>query len=61
MQSVSTLVQVPRLPPTLHLSQFPPQAVLQQYPSMQFPVLHSIALVHVCPFDFFVEHVPDVQ
>jgi hypothetical protein len=34
------LVQVPTEPATLHASHAPPQAVLQQNPSMQLPLLH---------------------
>ena len=44
-----TLVQIPRLPGTLHAWQVLPQVVSQQYPSMQLPVSHVSPAAHACP------------
>ncbi len=49
-------VHVPKLPDTLHASQAAPQAVLQQYPSMQLPLVHSTALAQLWPFAFLATH-----
>ncbi len=47
-----TLVHDPRLPDTLHAWHDPPHVVLQQYPSMQFALRHSVAVAQTSPFTF---------
>jgi hypothetical protein len=49
-------VQVPTLPAWLHDTHAPVQAELQHTPSVQKPLAHSAALVHVLPFE--VLHAP---
>jgi hypothetical protein len=44
-------VQVPTFPAWLHDTHAPVQAELQHTPSVQKPLAHSAALVHVLPFD----------
>ena len=44
--------QVPTLPARLHASQAAPQAVLQQTPSAQKPLLHWLPRPHAPPFVF---------
>ena len=53
-------MQVPIVPARLHAWHVPPQALLQQTPSSQKPVLHSAALAHATPPPFFA-HVPPMQ
>jgi hypothetical protein len=44
-----TFVQVPSCPLRLHASHPPPQALSQQRPSAQLPLLHWLAAVHTAP------------
>lgn len=40
---VGTFTHVPSIPPTAHEVQVPAQAALQQTPSTQLPLVHSLA------------------
>jgi hypothetical protein len=46
----STATQVPTLPPTSHAWHWPVHAVLQQTPSTQLPLAHSLAAAQLVPF-----------
>lgn len=46
------LAHDPRLPDTLHAWHDPPHVVLQQYPSMQLALRHSVAVAQTSPFTF---------
>jgi len=48
---LATFVQRPRLPSSAQLRQAPSQVVSQHTPSMQLFEAHSVAAVHVRPFD----------
>ena len=50
-------LHVPRLPPRLHAPQLPAHGALQQYPSTQLPLVHSVGPPHVRPLGFVVLHV----
>jgi hypothetical protein len=54
----ATGLHVPSWVATLHASQEPPQAVLQQKPSTQLPLMHWLAAVHVPPLGFWLVQVP---
>jgi hypothetical protein len=43
------LVQVPSEPVMLQASQAPAQALLQQYPSTQLPLVHWLAVLQTAP------------
>jgi hypothetical protein len=45
-----TVTHVPALPPSLQAWHWPPQALLQQTPSAQTPLEHSVPDAHVVPF-----------
>jgi hypothetical protein len=53
--------QVPTEPVTLHASQPPPHAVLQQTPSTQLPERHWLFEVHVGPFASFATQLVPLQ
>jgi len=53
--------QVPNLVGTLHAWQVPVQAVLQQYPSIQKPLWHMVALEHGSPLGFLVVQAEPLQ
>lgn len=55
-----TGVQVPALPASAHDMQVDPQAVPQQIPCAQIPVLHSVPPAQTAPVDFS-PHDPPVQ
>jgi len=55
-----TEVQVPALPVSAHDMQVDPQAVAQQIPCAQIPVLHSVPPAQTAPVDFS-PHDPPVQ
>ncbi len=55
-----TGVQVPALPASAHDMQVDPQAVAQQSPCAQIPVLHSVPPAQAAPVDFS-PHDPPVQ
>jgi hypothetical protein len=55
-----TGVQVPALPVSAHDMHVDPQAVPQQTPCAQIPVLHSVPPAQVAPVDFS-PHDPLVQ
>jgi hypothetical protein len=55
-----TAVQVPALPVSAHDMQVDPQAVVQQIPCAQIPVLHSVLPAQAAPVDFN-PHDPPVQ
>jgi hypothetical protein len=57
----ATATQVPTLPETSQAWHWPPQALLQQTPSTQFPLPHWLAALHTVPFDFFATHTPALQ
>jgi hypothetical protein len=57
----ATGLHVPTLPATLHASQEPLHAVLQQTPSAQLPLPHWLAAEQVAPADFFGSQVPALQ
>src|SRR5262245_34300338 len=52
---VGTLVHVPCVPVSAHDLQVPVQAVPQQKPCSQKPVMHSVAAPHAMPVGFFVQ------
>jgi hypothetical protein len=54
-------VHVPSDPATLHASHAFPHALLQQYPSTQFPLVHWPAAVQVLPFAFFATQLVPLQ
>jgi hypothetical protein len=56
LEPADTTVHAPRLPATLHASQLPPQAVLQQRPSTQLPLWHALAPLHAAPLVCFGLH-----
>ena len=56
----ATGVQVPALPVSAHDMQVDPQAVAQQTPCAQIPVLHSVPPAQVAPVDFS-PHEPPLQ
>lgn len=56
-----TAPQVPRLAVRLQARQVPVQAVLQQYPSAQAPLVHSLATRQVCPVALVGLQTPAVQ
>src|SRR4051794_10104841 len=66
-RSFSAIVQMPLMTPaslyvsTLHVSQHPVQAVLQQTLSTQKPLEHSHELSQSAPFFFFSPQVPQTQ
>ena len=47
-----TFEHVPTLPATLHAWHVPLQVELQQYPSTQFALRHSVAVAHTSPVTF---------
>jgi hypothetical protein len=47
------VVHVPMLPETSHAWHWPPQALLQQTPSVQTPLVHSFAAPHPAASAFF--------
>jgi hypothetical protein len=51
-----TGVQVPTFPASAQLVHAWPQAVSQQIPSTQTPLLHSWSLVHAAAIDFWGRH-----
>jgi hypothetical protein len=53
-----TFEHVPRLPATLHALQVAVQVVLQQRPSTQLALWHSLPAPHVCPFTFLQTPMP---
>jgi hypothetical protein len=55
------LVQVPVVPARLHAWQLPLQPVLQQTPSMQLPLVHSVALAHATPLPLSGMQAPPAQ
>jgi hypothetical protein len=55
----ATLAQVP-LPLTLHAWQVEQVAVVQQTPSVQWPLMHWLSPPQLAPFAFFELHVPAV-
>jgi hypothetical protein len=55
-----TGVQLPALPASAHDMQVDPQAVAQQTPCAQIPVLHSVPPAQAAPVDFS-PHDPPVQ
>jgi hypothetical protein len=58
--AAGTGVQVPALPVSAHDMQVDPQAVAQQIPCAQIPVLHSVPPAQAAPVDFS-PHEPPVQ
>jgi hypothetical protein len=55
------LTQVPSWPATLQARQAPEQEPVQQTPSTQEPLVHSLAAPQVCPLGFLVTHRPPLQ
>jgi hypothetical protein len=55
------LPHVPALPERLQASHAPEQAALQQTPSTQIPLVHSLAAPQAAPFAFFAVHVLTLQ
>ena len=55
-----TAVQVPALPVSAHDMHVAPQAVAQQTPCAQIPVLHSLPSAQAAPVDFS-PHEPSMQ
>ncbi len=53
--------QVPTEPVTLHASQAPPHAVLQQTPSTQLPERHWLFAVHAGPLPSFATQLVPLQ
>ena len=51
-----TVVQVPALPATSHAWHWPEQAALQQTPSVQMPLTHSLPAPHPVASTFFATH-----
>jgi hypothetical protein len=49
------------LPGTLQASHAPPQAVLQQTPSTQLPLPHSLAAVQLVPLVSLATQTPPLQ
>jgi hypothetical protein len=58
---MGTFVQVPSCPLRLHASHPPPQALSQQRPSAQLPLVHWPTLVQVAPFASFGTHAVPLQ
>jgi hypothetical protein len=56
-----TCVQAPTLPGTSHAWHCPAQAELQQVPSTQFVLVHSLPAMHPSPFAFVARHAPPLQ
>ena len=56
-----TGLQVPASPVRLQARQAVVQALLQQTPSAQKPLVHSPAAAQTCPFAFFATHFPAPQ
>ena len=52
MRPAGVLAQAPTLPPRLQAWQVPLQALLQQTPSTQLPLWHSLAAPQEAPADF---------
>ena len=50
------LVQVPREPEMLQARQEPVQVLLQQTPSAQLPLVHSLPAPQASPLSFFAAH-----
>jgi hypothetical protein len=57
VRGVVTATQVPRLAELAHDSHWPVQALLQQKPSRQMPLAHSLFTLHPSPF-LRATHVP---
>jgi hypothetical protein len=57
----ATARQVPALPDSAQASHWPSQALLQQTPSVQNPVVHWLPWVHAAPFAFTGRHRPAAQ
>jgi len=53
-----TAVQLPALPVSAHDMQVDPQAVVQQTPCAQIPVLHSVPPAQAAPVDFSPQDPP---
>jgi hypothetical protein len=58
---VGSGAQLPTLPGTLHARQVPVQALVQQTPSTQVPLRHSLEAAQVRPASFFGRQRPDSQ
>jgi hypothetical protein len=56
-----TGLHVPGLAVRLQAMHVPVQAVVQQYPSAQAPLVHSVTVAHVCPFAFLGAQTPAAQ
>ncbi len=54
-------VHCPTKPVLLQTSHEPVHAALQQTPSAQWPLTHSLPPAHACPFVFFGTHAPAAQ
>jgi len=46
---------------TSHASHWPPQAVLQHTPSLQWPLLHWFAPLHASPLSYLTVQMPAEQ